>query len=241
MKPRAIELHRGDCRPGLASLPDESIDLIITDPPYGKRYHDGIGKGIANRLFDRPGRFSGFTIAGDDRPRTSILPELARVLKPGSALYLFTQWMVEAEWKAAIEAAGLKVRNRLIWVKPHHGMGDTATTYGPRHESVLFATKGRHVLAGPRHGDVWIEPGGCFGGRVGKSHPHQKPTDFLGRMIAASSAPGARVLDPFAGSGSTGVASIRAGRRFVGWEIDPATHATAAARLADATSEARAA
>ena len=177
-QPTVIKLYQGDCLDVLATLDAGSVDAIVTDPPYGKGFHDGGLGGIANdkKPFPIFAPFEGRTIHGDAEPDTRVLAELHRVLRPGSALYLFSQWMVEAAWIEAIRDAGFSVRNRLVWVKPFHAAGDLKTTFGPKHESILFAAKGRHELRGKRESDVWIEPigsTGCF--RRGKLHPTEKP------------------------------------------------------------------
>lgn len=218
-----FQLFHGDCLDVMPTLEAGSFDLIATDPPYGKRFHDGGLGGIPSAKWATPGDpvFKGVRIIGDDRPDTRACYEMARVLKQGGAIYLFTQWMVENAWVVALRNSGLVVRNRMIWVKPFHGAGDLQTTYGPQHESVLYATKGRHVLKGKRTGDIWIEPigsNGCF--RKGKQHPNEKPVSLLTLLIEKSSCAGSIVLDPYMGSGTTGVACQQTGRSFVGIEKD---------------------
>jgi DNA modification methylase len=220
-----VTLLQGDCLDILPTLGAGSVDCVITDPPYGKGYHDG-GLSEIPRHWENPpaARFAGVKIAGDERPNTLSIPEMARVLREGGAIYVFSQWMVEAEWIAAIRDAGLSVRNRLIWAKPYHGAGDLKTTYGPQHESILYATKGRHELIGSRDGDVWNQSAGSdgfFANRKGKAHPNQKPLELIRWLIQKSSRPGNLILDPFAGSGTTAVACMKTGRRCIAIEIDP--------------------
>jgi site-specific DNA-methyltransferase (adenine-specific) len=221
-----IDLLLGDCLVEMRGIADGSIDCVITDPPYGKRFHDG---GLAGRPAKKwanpnPAKFAGQTITGDSKPDTRVVTEIARLLRPGGAAYVFSQWMVESAWKDALKASGLTVRNRLIWVKPMHGMGDTKTTFGPQHESILYATRGRHELKGRRDGDVWVQPfgaEGCFAGRKGKLHPNQKPLGLIEWLIAKSSDEGDTVLDPFAGSGTTLIACLNTNRHGIGIESDP--------------------
>lgn len=215
------ELRFGDCRPVIASLSDGSVDLIVTDPPYGIS-HDS----------NRAGSEWSGQIVGDESVSTEWLSDAARVLKAGSAMYLFTRWDVEAEWSAAIRAVGLRVVNSIVWDRGTHGMGDLKGAFGYSHERILFATKGRHVLRGPRLGDVWSVP--AIFSREWKWHPHEKPVSLLRIPIEASSDVGDLVLDPFAGSGATLVAATASGRRSLGCEIDPKWHAWASSRLAGA-------
>lgn len=108
-------------------------------------------------------------------------------------------------------------------------MGDLKAQFAPRHEVVIFATKGRFMFPGKRPDDVIACP------RVGNSsqiHPNEKPVALLEYLIEATTEPGAVILDPFAGSGSTLVAAAKTGRRYIGIEIDPGYSQIAADRVA---------
>lgn len=214
-------LHLGDCRDVHRATPDESIDLAVTDPPYGIA-HDS----------NHEGSEWAKQIIGDDAVRSDWLPDVARMLKTGAALYLFTRWDVEGEWIAAVRSAGLRVVQSIVWDRGTHGSGDLKGAYGYSHERIIFATKGRHLLRGPRLGDVWRVP--AIFSREWKWHPHEKPVDLLRIPIEASSNPGDVVFDGFAGGGSTLAACAATGRRAIGCEIDPKWHAWTSARLAGA-------
>jgi DNA modification methylase len=234
---RDVSLHLGDCLEVMRTLEANSVDLILTDPPYGKCFHDGGVGGIPSSKWHNPSipRFAGVSIAGDNAPDTRVIREFARTLRPGGAVYIFSQWMVEAAWIEAIVLNGIQVRNRLIWAKPFHGAGDLKTTFGPQHESIIYATNGRHELRGRRDGDVWLEPigaNGCF--TKGNEHPNQKPIDLCAWLIQKSSDIGATILDPFMGSGTTGVACVRTGRRFIGIEMHEPYFRIAERRIAEA-------
>jgi len=235
-----VRLILGDCLEVMKTLPDKSVDAVITDPPYGKRHHDGGPGGISSAKWARPTRprFMGKSIIGDAALDTRVVGEMARVLRPRGACYVFSQWMVEATWIVALKEVGLIVRNRLIWAKPFHGAGDLRTTYGPQHESILYATNGRHELRGRRDGDVWHEavgPSGCF--RKGREHPTQKPIELCCWLTEKSTSMGQVILDPFMGSGTTGVACVQAGRDFIGIEIDPGYFAIAERRIKEAQAQ----
>lgn len=207
---------RADATRMLQLMPDESVDLVLADPPYGIGF---VG-------------WKGQTVANDDGPFVWWLRDAARVLRPGGALACFTRWDVEEAFRLAIGWAGLRVRSQVVWDKGVHSMGDCESQFGARHENVWFAVK-------PGRG-----PGAKFrfvGGRpqsivsamrpfhTRRTHPTEKPVDALRVFVRHCSPEGGVVLDPFAGSGSAGEAALLEGRRFIGFEID-ATHAKNARR-----------
>ena len=214
-------LTLGDTRKVLAATPDDSLDLVVTDPPFGIK-HDS----------NREGSEWAKQIEGDDAVDVSWLGDLARAMKPATALYLFTRWDVEHAWCDAVRATGLRIVQSIVWDRGTHGSGDLKGAFGYSHERIIFATKGRHLLRGPRLGDVWRVP--AIFSREWRWHPHEKPVDLLRIPIAASSDPGALVFDGFAGSASTLEAARAMGRRAIGVELDPKWHAWSTKRLAGA-------
>jgi len=228
----AVTIYHGDCREILPTL--EPVDLVLTDPPFGKGYHDGGVSNLKSEKWESSRETVTWSaIEGDRKPDTSSLLELFRLLREGGCCYLFSQWMVEPAWLAALDDAGFSVRNRLVWVKPNQTSGDLKTTYGPQHETIYYATKGRHELRGRRDGDVWVESfgsDGCF--RKGKQHPTEKPIPLLSWLVSKSSDVGALVLDPFAGSGTTLRAAKDLGRKAIGIEIEERYCEIAAKRMA---------
>lgn len=143
-------------------------------------------------------------------------------------MYLFTRWDVQNEWIVATQRAGFELKNAIVWDRVVHGMGDLTGAYAPCYDTILFATKGRHVLRGKRPIDIISIPRLHGEALV---HPTEKPVPLLEKLILSSSDSGDVVLDPFAGSGTTGMAALRVGRRFVGMEIDSKYHEIASARL----------
>lgn len=109
------------------------------------------------------------------------------------------------------------MKNRIVWDKGQTTMGDLQGAFGYQYEVLMFATKGRPTIRGKRHPDVWRHM------KVSQDklmHQNQKPVALLERAIMAMSDPGDTVLDPFMGSGSTGVACLNTGRNFIGCELD---------------------
>ena len=104
-----------------------------------------------------------------------------------------------------------------MWVKNNHGSGDLKAAYAPKHEFVIYAHKGRSLFRDKRTPDVMEYP------KIHSSklqHPTEKNTDMLGLFIKNNSDKDATILDPFMGSGSTGVAAKNLNRKFIGIEMD---------------------
>lgn len=109
-------------------------------------------------------------------------------------------------------------------------MGDLKGSFAPRYEAIIFATKGRYELPGKRPDDLIA----CAKvGNQSLTHPNEKPVALLEQLIEATTIPGALILDPFAGSGSTLAAAAKTGRQYIGIEIDEQYSKLAAARAAE--------
>lgn len=216
-------LYCGDASTLLTSFAPCTVDLIVTDPPYG----------VGSLVSRAAGAWTD--IMNNESPDFEWLPLAYQALRDTGAIYTFCTWRNCGAWAAAHEAAGFEVKDMLVWDKVAHGMGDTKGQYAPQHEFIVFAVKGRHLLRGGRPSNVIRYE------RVHHSslcHPYEKPVGLLQKLIYTSSDPGALVVDPFAGSGSTLLAARDAGRRWSGAEIDPKYQARALARLAMPTTQA---
>jgi len=201
----------GDCRKVLPQLPSESIDLVLTDPPYGVDVHsilDGISEAMSKeKKFDDS--------ADAWKVVLEIRDELHRVMVAGSHLYMFCaseNFKEIRDWYA--EKFSVR-RQPIIWSKVYGGKVQAPDyQWGSAWEPILFASKGMRAFRKdgyltPSRSDVIVE------GRVpsmNKEHETQKPVRILRDLIKISSDPNEIVLDPFGGSGSTGVAAIEAGR-----------------------------
>lgn len=215
-------LWHADCRDVLARLEAASVDLVLTDPPYGVDWQSG----RRQQAFDR--------IAGDDSQ--AVAHEAVRLalpaLKRRRHLYVFG-----LEGFSDPCVAG---NVELVWDKGIIGPGDLTLPWGPSHERIWFglwqpskatavAGDGR-LAARLRQGSVLR----CdrINGAAVVNHPTEKPVPILRQMIESSTVLGETVLDPFAGSGSTLVAAKLEGRKSIGIEIDERYCAVAARRLA---------
>ena len=200
-----------------------SCDLIVTDPPYGIGYCSG-RQGIdrktsVQRLGDYVIRSPYFeNIAGDTEVPTDWLPLAYESLKSGGAIYIFCSWKTWGGLAIAVESAGFKIKNLIVVNKSNHGMGDLKGSYAPKHEFILFAVKGKHILHPPRISDVWDMPVKFSGSK--RLHPNEKPISWILPCIEHSSNEGDVVLDPFAGSGTVAAACKMLGRHSISIEID---------------------
>jgi site-specific DNA-methyltransferase (adenine-specific) len=174
------------------------------------------------------------SIEEDHKFLTDWLGEAYRILKDNSAIYVFAHWSKWNELLVATEGAGFQVKNMIVLNKSNHGMGDLKGSYAPKHELLMFATKGRHILRFPkgRIDDIWNVPVKFSGAK--RFHPNEKPLSWICPAVENSSGEGDIILDPFMGSGTTGVASIEMGRRFVGIEKDKEYYDIAGERVKSA-------
>lgn len=199
----------GDCIAVMATLPAASVDLVLTDPPYGCNYRDRAGRRVAN---DNRTDWLEPAFAG-----------VARLMKPDSFCVSFYGWHVVDQFMAAWRSAGLRPVAHLVFPKRY---ASRTGAFAARHEQAYVLAKGHPKVSSPI---ADVLPWAYTGNRL---HPTQKPLEALTPIIAALSGPGDLVLDPFAGSGSTLVAAMGLGRKCLGIEMDAEHAATARARLA---------
>jgi site-specific DNA-methyltransferase (adenine-specific) len=189
-KRRLVRLVEADARHFLPTLPDGSVDLIVTDPPYH---------------FDRGGTY--FRDWFEELPDTewpAILAALYRVLRRDAHAYVFCDRRTHPIFNAAAHAAGFRVRDPLIWNKGSIGPG---ACWRPQYEFIAWYEKGH------RPGNHNNRPNLLTHPRVARGYPTEKPVPLLTELIAQASSPGELVLDPFCGSGNTGQAARKLGRR----------------------------
>lgn len=215
------ELWLGDCRDILPTLP--KVDAVITDPPYGIAY-------VSARRKRGPTEM----LANDDAAPLDAVADMASLLSDGGAMYLATRFDVAAQWNEAIRTAGLTLKTPIFWDKGNHTSGDLEGDFGAQIEIFLFAHKGRHKLRGRRLSNLWRVPRD-----PASDHPTPKPVALMERMVASSTDAGGIVIDPFMGSGSTGVACMNLGRRFIGCEVEQRYFDIARRRIEDAQRQQR--
>lgn len=222
-----FQLLRGEALALLASMSSNSVDAVVTDPPYSsgglhlsQRTQTTSEKYVQNGVkMERP------EFAGDSRDQRSftfwltiILTECVRVLKPSAPLVVFCDWRQIGATIDAVQAAGATYRGVAVWDK---GPASRPRMGGFRNQSefVIVGSKGKIDQA-------LAQQVGCLPGVFtvpvtrGEKRHHitQKPIALMEQLVRVC-VPGGLVLDPFAGSGSTGVGALKTGRRFIGFEM----------------------
>lgn len=200
----------GDAIKQLKKLDAESVDLVLTDPPYLVNYQDRTGRKIAN-----------------DTNAEGVLPafgEIYRVLKSNSLCICFCGWTALDQFTSAWSKAGFHIAGHIVWTKPYaSNKGQTAY----HHESAYVLAKGFPKRPAKPLADVqpWIYSGN-------RAHPTEKSVETLSPLVRAFSKPGDLICDPFAGSGSTCVSAALTGRHYLGIELENKYCRLAQARLA---------
>ena len=206
-----IKLYCDDCLNIMKQIENESIDLIVTDPPYLIKYK-------TNRRKNKDHDFCS-EILNDDNEQLIIdyIRECYRILKNNTAMYMFCNCDKVDFFKQELENAGFKIKNMIIWVKNNHTAGDLKAQFGKQYEIIFLVNKGRKCFNGKRITDIWM-----FDKISGKKqlHQNQKPVDLLKQCILKHSDENDIIFDGFMGSGSTGVACIETNRKFIGVELD---------------------
>lgn len=206
----------------LGSLPDESVDLVVTDLPY-ESLEKHRARGTTTRLKHSKASSNDWFRVFPNARFPELFSALHRVLRRDRHLYLFCDQETMFVAKPAGEAAGFRFWKPLVWDKEKIGMG---YHYRARYELVLFFEKGKRKLNDLGVPDVIRWP------RVRGGYPAEKPSEVSEVLVLQSTGPGELVLDPFCGSGSAGVAALRLGRRFFGGDVSEVAAELARSRLA---------
>lgn len=219
------EVRQGDALDVLRGMDARSVSAVVMDPPYCSggsteaTRRQATSQGIASERM-RSGAVEWF--AGDNMTTPglvwllrSVCFEAERLLVQGGSAIVFCDWRMWSNLAPAVESGGLRLQNMVVWDKGSAGMG---TGFKPTHELAI------HLCNGPGKFHDLCGSNVLRFGRVrgqDKDHPTQKPVDLLQAMVRVVAPRDGLVVDPFCGSGSTGVACLREGRRFLGVERDP--------------------
>jgi len=218
-------LSRGDAVSWLRSVESESVDLVITDPPYESlEKHRAVGTTTRLKI-SKSSSNPWFEIFPNAR-FPELFAEIYRVLKRNTHFYLFADPETAFIAKPIAEAAGFHFWKPLVWDKKTIGMG---YHYRSRYEFILFFEKGKRRLQDLSIADIIPVP------RIRGGYPAEKPVELSEILIRQSSAPAELVADPFMGSGSVGVAATHLGRRFTGNDVAEAAVNHSRGRLAIAS------
>jgi site-specific DNA-methyltransferase (adenine-specific) len=253
-------LALGDCLEALSRLPPRSVDLVFADPPYHLSNGGSTCQNGRRVRVDKGGWDASRGIAEDHAFQRRWLEACRRVLKPSGTLWVSGTQHVIFSVGYGLQELGFHLLNTVTWYKPNAAPNLACRFFTHSTEILLWASPMRaRPLAhrfnyremksrngGKQMRDLWAiserpEPDGrqvvwalATPGPREKAHgrhPTQKPLALLERVVAASAGPGDLVMDPFCGSGTTGVAALQAGCRFLGVEQDPAFVGLAARRL----------
>lgn len=212
-----IDLRQGDCLEVMKDIPDNSIDLIITDPPYKttSRGNAGNSGGMLQKEINKKGdvfKFNNVNI--DDYSK-----EYYRILKDGSHCYIMTNHTNLIDMLNIFTKNGFHFIKSLIWNKGNKIMGQY---YMSQFEYILFFRKGcGKKINNCGTSDILDIPNKKLKGNDGKNlHDTEKPTELMQILIENSSKENDIVLDSFMGIGSTGVACKKLNRNFIGIELD---------------------
>jgi len=237
-------LQLGDSLALMQTLSEGSVDCIWTDPPY-LLSNDGITCVAGRMVKVNKGewdRSRGIDL--DHEFNRSWLAACHRILKPGGSIWVSGTLHVYLSVGMAMQQIGFRILNDIVWEKPAPPPNLGCRCFTHSTELLLWATKAkkggkaRHKFnyemmraenGGKQMKNVWrFSPPSDEEKRLGK-HPTQKPLALIGRCLRATTDPGDLVLDPFAGSGSTGVAALQLDRSFIGYEQNQ-TYAELASR-----------
>ena len=247
---RYVLLH-GDCLEVLDALqamhPAGAVPLIFADPPYNLS-NDGITCQAGRMVSVNKGAWDRSAgVENDHQFHLAWLAACRRVLTPDGSLWVSGTRHVIFSAGFAMQELGYRLLNEITWFKPNAAPNLSCRYFTHSHETLLWAARderSKHtynyavmkaqaggkqmrsvwpdIPAEDEPQDIWVIPTPRRSEKEHGKHPTQKPLTLMRRIVEASSHPGDVVLDPFSGSGSTGVAALELGRFYIGIEQDPA-------------------
>ena len=239
----------GDCIELMGWLPSGSVDMVFADPPYNLQLAGELYRPNHSRVAGVEAGWDKFDdFAAYDSFTRAWLSAARRALKPEGTLWVIGTYHNIFRVGAALQDLGFWILNDIVWRKSNPMPNFRGRRFTNAHETLIWCAKEprarhtfNHEAMKALNGELqmrsdWLFPL-CTGaerlkGADGrKAHPTQKPLALLHRCILAATKPGALVLDPFFGTGTTGVAARRLGRNYLGIEKDPGYASLARARL----------
>ena len=215
-------LYNGDCLEMLKKFPEDSIDLVLTDPPYGINSNESNGIDYKDNFYDV----------------NIISKETFRILKENTRAYIFTAQKTFIDVVKNFIKNGFNLHQTLIWFKPNLAGGTKKKTYDftSVYEQIMLFYKGKPLKLKKTDGfnnfDVlkYAQPQSNFK-KDKRYHVHQKPLKLIEHLVLASTNKNDLVLDPFVGSGTTATVCEKLNRRWIGIEINEEYCEIAKARL----------
>lgn len=235
-----FQLIQGDCREILRGLPVETANLVFADPPYllsnggfsvlsGKQVSVDKGEWDVSKGFEADTKF-----------HEEWLDAVRHVLHPDGTIFVSGTFHSIYKTGYALEKLGYRILNNITWFKPNAAPNLSGRSFAAANETLIWAAKSkksRHIFnyelmkassfpkdslknPGKQMRDVWSIPTPGPSEKTYGKHPTQKPIALLDRIVRAASVEGGLVLDPFVGSGTTGLAALKNGRRFIGIDKD---------------------
>ena len=210
-------IYNEDCLEGMKKIPDGSIDLIVTDPPYkivagGCTNKQNATSGILNRKNNVVR--NGTLFQHNEIKFSEWIPQVYRILKDNSHCYIMVNGRNLSELQSECNKAGFTYQNLLVWNK---GNLTPNKWYMNQCEFILMLRKGKAKNINNMGTSTLLNVPNIIGN---KQHPTEKPIELIKILIENSSNPGDIVLDPFLGSGTTAVAAVNTGRYYIGFELD---------------------
>lgn len=235
-----VQLLHGDCRQVLMELPEASADLVFADPPYHLS-NGGFSVASGRQVSVNKGDWD--VSQGMDADYTFHLEWLSavrRVMHRDATIFVSGTFHSIFRTGFALERLGFRILNHIAWYKPNAAPNLSGRMFAASNESIIWASKSpnsKHLFnyadlkfgefpkdplknPGKQMRDVWSISTTPTSEKAHGRHPTQKPLALLERIIIAASHPGQTVLDPFLGSGTTGVAAVALDRNFIGVEMD---------------------
>jgi site-specific DNA-methyltransferase (adenine-specific) len=212
----------------LEQLEDDSIDCIVTDPPYGIDYKSNrsSSKSLNKKL------------AGDQEDALHLLNDVLKSaetkLKEDAHCYIFCSWKT-LPGMIQVVREHFEVKSLLNWEKNNHGMGDLQGSYAEKYEYIIYATKGNRKLNYNKRPTNKFKAPRVVGDK--QTHPTEKPVQLLRKLITYSTIKGETVLDPFCGTGSTLEAAELEDRNWFGVDVKEEYVSKAEARLSEVKSQ----
>lgn len=235
-----VKLFLGDCTEILQKATPESVDMIFADPPY-KLSNGGISCQAGKVVCVNKGKWDESEGLNKDFAFHKKWINLCRkVLKSNGTIWISGTYHSIYACGFALQQAGFKILNDICWFKPNAAPNMSCRCFTASHETLLWAKKNpktRHTFnydcmknddwgddkikkPGKQMRSVWQINTPNFSEKIFGKHPTQKPLELLKRIILASTNAGDLILDPFAGSSTTGIMALKTGRRFIGIDLE---------------------